>query len=165
MSNEEDIFALLNTKSSSLQSIMESNSEKMKQVELVVNKLKKEMEEQQVLNKDLLLESKVLKEENDEMKNQIYRHYQREAAQTLGLGSLESSLSELVELVRHVQLSTKEIQNQYVQQQNTIISLKKQLYHEQNRASKLEEENKIIKNRAKKVLEVAEQLSTSALSS
>lgn len=40
MSNEEDIFALLNTKSSSLQSIMESNSEKMKQVELVVNKLK-----------------------------------------------------------------------------------------------------------------------------
>lgn len=89
------------------------------------------MEEQQVLNKDLLLESKgminiglinnvlwsiildflVLKEENDEMKNQIYRHYQREAAQTLGLGSLESSLSELVELVRHVQLSTKEIQN------------------------------------------------------
>merc|ERR1712232_1154274 len=123
------------------------------------------MEEQQVLNKDLLLESKVLKEENDEMKNQIYRYYQREAAQTLGLGSLESSLSELVELVRHVQLSTKEIQNQYVQQQNTIISLKKQLYHEQNRASKLEEENKIIKNRAKKVLEVAEQLSTSALSS
>ena len=48
--------------------------------------------------------------ENDAMKNQIYVHYQREASQIIGFNGLEGALSELVELLKHVQVSTQVFQ-------------------------------------------------------